>query len=67
MGKRVARHSQGQVTFELAMARKDIGLMLETGGAEGMGVLPGLAVAMDALIDAGHGQDNYTAVSAPKP
>ena len=49
------------------MARKDIGLMLETGGAEGMGVLPGLAVAMDALIDAGHGQDNYTAVSAPKP
>jgi len=67
MGKRVARHAQGQVTFELAMARKDIGLMLETGGAEGMGVLPGLAAAMDALIAAGHGQDNYTAVSAPKP
>ena len=66
MGKRVARHSEGQVTFELAMARKDIGLMLATGGAEGMGVLPGLAAAMDALIQAGRGQDNYTAVSAPK-
>lgn len=66
MGKRAAGHATGPVTFELAMARKDIGLMLETGGAEGMGVLPGLAAAMDALIEAGHGQDNYTAVSAPK-
>lgn len=66
MGKRVARHATGEVTFELAMARKDIGLMLATGGAEGMGVLPGLAAAMDALIEAGQGQDNYTAVSAPK-
>lgn len=66
MGKRVAKHSEGLVTFELAMARKDVGLMIETAGAEGMGVLPGLAAAMDALIEAGHGQDNYTAVSAPE-
>lgn len=67
MGKRSAGHHGGPVTFELAMARKDVRLMIETGGADGMGVLPGLAAAMDALIEAGHGAENYTLVSAPKP
>lgn len=42
-------------SFELAMARKDVRLMLETGGARPMAVLPGIAARMDQLIAAGHG------------
>ena len=43
-------------TFELSMARKDVGLMLETGGGKPMAALPGIAARMDQLIAAGHGQ-----------
>ena len=42
-------------SFELAMARKDVALMLETTGARPMAALPAVAVRMDALIAAGHG------------
>lgn len=42
-------------TFELAMARKDVRLMLEACGNRPLGVLPGLAARMDQLIAAGHG------------
>ncbi len=42
-------------TFELAMARKDVGLMLETAGARPLAVLPSVAARMDQLIAAGHG------------
>ena len=45
-------------SFELAMARKDIGLMLETAKDFPLAVLPGLAARMDALIAAGHGADD---------
>lgn len=45
-------------SFELTMARKDIRLMLETVGDLPMGVLPGLADRMDALIGAGHGGED---------
>ena len=41
-------------TFELAMARKDVRLMLETAGERPLAVLPGIAVRMDQLIAAGH-------------
>jgi 3-hydroxyisobutyrate dehydrogenase-like beta-hydroxyacid dehydrogenase len=64
MGRRVAGHHAMEATFELAMARKDIGLLVETVGSQGLSVLPGLAEAMDALIQSGHGQDNYTVVAA---
>lgn len=43
-------------TFELSMARKDVGLMLETAGGKPMAALPGIAARMDQLIAAGHGQ-----------
>jgi 3-hydroxyisobutyrate dehydrogenase len=42
-------------SFELAMARKDVRLMLETVGERPMAVLPGIAARMDTLIAAGHG------------
>lgn len=43
-------------TFELSMARKDVGLMLQTAGSKPMATLPGVAARMDQLIAAGHGQ-----------
>ena len=42
-------------SFELQMARKDVRLMIETAGALPLGVLPGMAERMDALIAEGHG------------
>jgi 3-hydroxyisobutyrate dehydrogenase-like beta-hydroxyacid dehydrogenase len=42
-------------TFELSMARKDAGLMLQTAGDKPMAVLPAVAARMDQLIAAGHG------------
>jgi 3-hydroxyisobutyrate dehydrogenase len=42
-------------SFELAMARKDVALMLETTGARPMAALPAVAARMDALVAAGHG------------
>lgn len=42
-------------SFELAMARKDVALMLETTGTRPMAALPAVAARMDALIAAGHG------------
>jgi 3-hydroxyisobutyrate dehydrogenase len=42
-------------SFELAMARKDVRLMLETTGSRPMAALPAVAARMDQLIAAGHG------------
>lgn len=47
-------------SFELAMARKDFGLMLATAGARPLAVLPGVAARMDQLIAAGHGADDVS-------
>ena len=45
-------------SFELAMARKDVRLMLETAGDRPLAALPGIASRMDALIEQGHGGDD---------
>ncbi len=45
-------------SFELSMARKDIGLMIKTAGDRPLAVLPGMASRMDILIAAGHGADD---------
>ena len=45
-------------SFELAMARKDVRLMLETAGDTPLATLPGVATRMDALIAEGHGADD---------
>lgn len=50
-------------TFELAMARKDVGLMLETAGARPLAVLPSVAARMDQLIAAGHGAKGTSALA----
>lgn len=45
-------------SFELTMARKDVGLMLEATGSRPMAALPAIAARMDQLIDQGHGADD---------
>jgi len=51
--------------FELAMARKDVRLMLESAGDQPLIVLPALAARMDDVIAAGHGKDDLAAIAAP--
>lgn len=62
---RGANMARGNFTpsFELAMARKDLGLMLETAAARPLAVLPGVAARMDQLIAAGHGADDVSVVA----
>jgi len=45
-------------SFELAMARKDVRLMIEAADSAPLTVLPAVAERMDALIAAGHGADD---------
>jgi 3-hydroxyisobutyrate dehydrogenase-like beta-hydroxyacid dehydrogenase len=45
-------------SFELAMARKDVRLMLETSGNRPLAALPAIAARMDQLISAGHGAED---------
>ena len=45
-------------SFELTMARKDVGLMLETCAQRPLAALPAIAARMDQLIAAGHGADD---------
>jgi len=54
---RGANMAKGDFTpsFELAMASKDVQLMLETAGERPMAVLPGIKARMETLIAAGHG------------
>lgn len=44
--------------FELAMARKDVRLMLEAAGEKPLAALPAIAARMDALIAKGHGEED---------
>ena len=50
-------------TFELSMARKDVRLMLETAGSLPLAALPGIAARMDALIAAGLGERDASALA----
>jgi 3-hydroxyisobutyrate dehydrogenase-like beta-hydroxyacid dehydrogenase len=56
-GKRMAA-GDFKASFELAMARKDVGLMLDAVGTAPLSVLPGIAARADALVAAGHGTDD---------
>jgi 3-hydroxyisobutyrate dehydrogenase len=51
--------------FELAMARKDVRLMLESAGDLPLIVLPALAARMDKVIADGHGKDDLAAIAVP--
>lgn len=61
---RGANMAKGDFTpsFELTMARKDIGLMLETAGDRPMATLPGIAARMDQLIAAGYGAKDCSVI-----
>ncbi|MGZ5194270.1 MAG: hypothetical protein ACXWJM_02745 [Ramlibacter sp.] len=51
------------VSFELAMARKDVRLMLEAVGGRPMAALPAVAARMDQLITAGLGEKDVSALA----
>lgn len=56
-GKRMAE-GDFTATFELAMARKDIGLMLDALGDSPIAILRAIAERADQLIERGHGADD---------
>ena len=62
-GANMAKGDFGSPTFELAMARKDVGLMLQAAGDRPMAVLPAIAARMDKLIAAGHGAEDASVVA----
>ncbi|MEO6918702.1 MAG: NAD(P)-dependent oxidoreductase [Collimonas sp.] len=61
---RGANMAKGNFTpsFELAMARKDVRLMLETVGQRPMAALPAVAARMDQLIAAGRGAEDASII-----
>jgi 3-hydroxyisobutyrate dehydrogenase len=66
-GARVAKKGQLAASWELAMARKDVGLMLEqAGGPEGLVVLPAIARAMDDALAQGLADKDYSIFAWPR-
>ncbi|MEZ4318366.1 MAG: NAD(P)-dependent oxidoreductase [Myxococcota bacterium] len=66
MGRRILASATAPVGFELTMARKDVGLMIEaSGGPEALDVLPAIAASIDAAIAAGRGSEDFTAFVRP--
>lgn len=65
-GAKMAKGEYGPTTFELAMARKDLRLMLETAHSDHPIVLPAVAARMDALIAEGQGGEDYSAIGRPR-
>ena len=63
MGRRALAAEGSPVGFAMSMARKDVGLMLETAGAERLTVLPAIAAAMDAAIAEGDGDSDFTTLA----
>lgn len=65
-GKRALERRWEPASFELAMARKDVRLMIEAaGGPEGLCVLPGVAARMDAHLERGEGQLDFGVINEP--
>ena len=62
---RGAKMAEGDYSpsFELAMARKDVRLMLEATGTQPMSVLPSLAARMDALLAEGLGALDFGVIA----
>jgi 3-hydroxyisobutyrate dehydrogenase-like beta-hydroxyacid dehydrogenase len=50
-------------SFELAMARKDVRLLLETAGSRPLAALPAVAARMDQLIAQGHGAQDASVLA----
>ena len=64
LARRGGSMAKGETTasFEMTMARKDVGLMLETIGDGPKAVLPAIAARMDQLIAAGQGERDVNAI-----
>jgi 3-hydroxyisobutyrate dehydrogenase len=52
-----------RAAFELTMARKDAGLMLDAAEGATLAILPSIAARMDALIAEGHGHEDVGALA----
>jgi 3-hydroxyisobutyrate dehydrogenase-like beta-hydroxyacid dehydrogenase len=63
---RAKKMARGDMTpsWNLAMARKDVGLMIETAN-EPVAILPAIAQRMDEMLAEGHAADDYGAVALP--
>jgi len=63
--KRMTDAKWESASWELSMARKDARLMLEEAerGGVALAVLPAIAARMDAMIDRGHGKDDWTVIA----
>ena len=63
--KKMTADTFDQPTWELAMARKDVGLMIEEArqGGVPLAIMPAIAAEMDNWISNGHGKDDYTVVA----
>jgi 3-hydroxyisobutyrate dehydrogenase len=63
-GPRMARGEVTPASFELAMARKDVRLMIEAAKGQPLVALPGVAQRMDEIIAAGGGEKDLAAIGA---
>jgi len=61
-GPRMARGEVTPASFGLAMARKDVGLMVAAAKGEPLVALPGIAARMDEVIAAGGGEMDLVAL-----
>jgi 3-hydroxyisobutyrate dehydrogenase len=63
--KKIMEGDFGQPTWELNMARKDAGLMIDAAAQAGqrLTVIPSVATVMDEWIAKGHGSDDWTIIS----
>jgi 3-hydroxyisobutyrate dehydrogenase len=62
--KRITEGNFDQPSWELNMARKDAGLMIDAAknGGTNLTVIPAIAAAMDNWIAKGHGNDDWTVI-----
>lgn len=60
-GKKMA-DGDFSASFELAMARKDVRLMMEAAGSQPLSALPAIAARMDTLIGEGRGADDFAVI-----
>jgi 3-hydroxyisobutyrate dehydrogenase-like beta-hydroxyacid dehydrogenase len=63
-GPRMARNEVTPPSFEVAMARKDVRLMIEAAKGEALLALPAIARRMDEVIAAGGGDKDLAAIGA---
>lgn len=66
MGQRILASRTAPVGFEASMARKDAGLMMRSAGEGVLRILPEVAAMLDAGIEAGRGQEDFTAIFRPE-